>query len=765
MTKVTIPLGKASFTPRGQWIATPETPYMRLDAVTDSGNAYVSYVDNNASPLTDVTKWMKYAEKGDPFLFDDFTPEQIADLKKPATDAAALANEATLAANTQTGLALEATTAANNAVDLANEVATHPPIIVDDYWHVWNYETNEYEATDKKAKGETGAAALVVQTTGTSETDVMSQKTVTDELALKANQTDLVQLAGEMSELDLKDVVQSNKIKDIENVIITMNPNQSAQLSLSGRKTISLPKNASNGGMQVKLEGLTAKNLVVNGDFRNGTTGWMSATSSSNTVVSGVMVNTGNGTNIEPNAYTDIGAKEVGNKYYATVKVKAKSDTCNRIRIMSVDSFASISNPVIDTTYTMSGIITASTNYRYLVVYHNYASAAESSGKSIEIGDVSCINLTATFGAGNEPDLATCDAMFSDYFEGVKSFVPTGRVRSVDALGLNPTSLYLQSPVLRSNGLVKDEIRKGANGYELVKRVGVGTLGSELIANGNFATDTTWLKQTGWTISGGSANYDATANTVNIRQAITLEVNSFYEVKFTVLSGTARISINTIVGATIGAPPPANYATGSHIVRFKATVINGVAIFGYNANGGTAFSLDNFSVKKIIASDGIISDTSVFTVLGSNIHYTLATPVIIQISYGGILNSAENGTIYHEPVVADAGVYGTNVAILLTDYPISSIEEIIKHEDGVDTYLNASTAVIAPDGLSFTHPDLGSGDLVLFTYAFDKETTNGNITATFYDSNVVKIDTVTGKAYKISDVVTNGVLTRTLTEV
>ena len=101
----------------------------------------------------------------------------------------------------------------------------------------------------------------------------------------------------------------------------------------------------------------------------------------------------------------------------------------------------------------------------------------------------------------------------------------------------------------------------------------------------------------------------------------------------------------------------------------------------------------------------------------------------------------------------------------MTDYPIDSLEEIIKYEDGVETCLDTSTAVIASGGLSFTHPDLLDGDLVLFTYAFDKESTNGNITATFYDSNVVKIDTATGKAYKIEDVVTNGKLTRTLTEV
>lgn len=39
-------------------------------------------------------------DKGDPFTYNDFTPEQIAELQKPATDAAAYANEkATEAAN------------------------------------------------------------------------------------------------------------------------------------------------------------------------------------------------------------------------------------------------------------------------------------------------------------------------------------------------------------------------------------------------------------------------------------------------------------------------------------------------------------------------------------------------------------------------------------------------------------------------------------------------------------------------------------------
>lgn len=415
-----------------------------------------------------------------------------------------------------------------------------------------------------------------------------------------------------IEELRMSDLRQMSAIKEVENTLNSININQETTNTASGYGTISLPKNAANGGMSVKLEGLTAENLIVNGDF-NSSEGW--TTTPQANIVNGELVHTSlAGYGWSQNFDTSIGDKiywggivyslteNPANDIYSTPFIhfnkttKLSNQTSTPLRLSAIGTATELSTEI-----RLNSYYDGKVNHRFDKIF--------------------AINLTKTFGAGNEPDLATCDAMFSDYFEGVKSFVSTGRVRSVGKNGLNPTALYLTAPELRSNGTVKDEIRKGANGYELVKRI---------------------------------SDVDGTV---------------------------------------------------------------------------------------------------------------LATPVISPISHGGVLNSAENGTVYHEPVIADAGVYGTNMAILLTDYPISSIEEIIKHEDGVDTYLNASTAVIAPDGLSFTHPDLTDGDLVLFTYAYDKESTSGNITATFYDSNVVKIDTATGTAYKIEDVVTNGVLTRTLTEV
>ena len=141
----------------------------------------------------------------------------------------------------------------------------------------------------------------------------------------------------------------------------------------------------------------------------------------------------------------------------------------------------------------------------------------------------------------------------------------------------------------------------------------------------------------------------------------------------------------------------------------------------------------------------------------------LDNPVITPISYGGILNSAESGTVYHEPIIADAGVYGTKMDILMTDYPISAIGEISKFEDGVGTYLGVATAVIASDGLSFTHPDLVSGDLVLFTYEYDRESIGRAMTLTHFDSRYVVKDTANANVYRITPTITNGVLTWTLT--
>ena len=56
------------------------------------------------------------------------------------------------------------------AKDLAQEVVTHPPAIINGYWHLWNHVTNQYDTTYVKAAGDTAYEIWLAEgNTGTKE--------------------------------------------------------------------------------------------------------------------------------------------------------------------------------------------------------------------------------------------------------------------------------------------------------------------------------------------------------------------------------------------------------------------------------------------------------------------------------------------------------------------------------------------------------------------------------------------------------------------
>ncbi len=147
--------------------------------------------------------------------------------------------------------------------------------------------------------------------------------------------------------------------------------------------------------------------------------------------------------------------------------------------------------------------------------------------------------------------------------------------------------------------------------------------------------------------------------------------------------------------------------------------------------------------------------------------YQLAEPEILPVQVSGSVISHPNGTIYVEPITTVAGVYNSNMLVTYDDLPIKEIEKITKidYETGLGTDLDVSAAVIAEDGLSFTHPDLSNGDIVFFEYFYDVETTQGECIIEYYDSRYVIKDKTTGQFYKWNVVVDNGTPSIELEEV
>jgi len=139
----------------------------------------------------------------------------------------------------------------------------------------------------------------------------------------------------------------------------------------------------------------------------------------------------------------------------------------------------------------------------------------------------------------------------------------------------------------------------------LDKRLGL-TLGSELVTNGTFDTDSDWTKGSGWTISAGKANYNAVSNATAISQTgWSAPIGT--KIVFTVsgvTGGTARVNIfnqsDVVIGGTFN-----GISNGTYSFITTAAITNGIKIYGYNDSSGSprvAFSIDDVSVKVLFGN-------------------------------------------------------------------------------------------------------------------------------------------------------------------
>jgi hypothetical protein len=148
-------------------------------------------------------------------------------------------------------------------------------------------------------------------------------------------------------------------------------------------------------------------------------------------------------------------------------------------------------------------------------------------------------------------------------------------------------------------------------------------------------------------------------------------------------------------------------------------------------------------------------------------NYSLKTPIATPLETSGLLTSEPSGKVYRQPAVEDSGMYDAGIVVSDSEHPIDTLESlaIYDFETGLETDLDVSTAVIASGGLSFTHAGLTDGDIVTYRYLHADAYPVGESTVTHFDSRYVKIDSVTGKAYKWDLSVADGVASIGLTEV
>ena len=126
-----------------------------------------------------------------------------------------------------------------------------------------------------------------------------------------------------------------------------------------------------------------------------------------------------------------------------------------------------------------------------------------------------------------------------------------------------------------------------------------GLLGPELLTNGDFASDTVWVKGSTWTISAGVASVNAPAAVSLLSQSLSLTVGAMYQVQITLsayTSGSCTLRF-TNAGSAVGGGPTL-LAAGTYI---EYMTLGGVAdSFSVRApNALAVYSIDNVSLRRV----------------------------------------------------------------------------------------------------------------------------------------------------------------------
>lgn len=147
------------------------------------------------------------------------------------------------------------------------------------------------------------------------------------------------------------------------------------------------------------------------------------------------------------------------------------------------------------------------------------------------------------------------------------------------------------------DGLIKESNLQDVN---LVNNGDFSELGSELVTNGTFDTDSDWVKGSGWSIANGKASCNGSST--NLSQNGVLVVGKNYKITITVtdyVSGTVEVSAGASPRGTMS-------ANGTYTFYQNATPTTNFYIVAQSFNG----SVDNVSIQEVDPNDEWIEGTN-----------------------------------------------------------------------------------------------------------------------------------------------------------
>ncbi len=176
--------------------------------------------------------------------------------------------------------------------------------------------------------------------------------------------------------------------------------------------------------------GRLIRNLITNGNFVNGVTGWQ-ISGATGTATNNIATLVGTGSySYHQSAQNTIFPVIVGHKIYARAKMRITSGSSTDFRLYisssgytanaQVSTFAT--NPVLNTWYTGSFVAVVPSNFLDMIRFvlrASFTDAASADAAQTQAQQMIVVDLTAIYGAGNEPTKEQCDLMFANANGGI----------------------------------------------------------------------------------------------------------------------------------------------------------------------------------------------------------------------------------------------------------------------------------------------------------------------------------------------------------
>jgi len=224
-----------------------------------------------------------------------------------------------------------------------------------------------------------------------------------------------------------------------------------------------------------------------------------------------------------------------------------------------------------------------------------------------------------------------------------------------------PTATWLPTPLAydtftRADGTIGSSETTGPDGQTTPqlswtngaissnKMVITPTLGSELIVNGGFDTDTAWTKDPTWTISGGVGIATSAGSGDNIRQSI-LTTGSWYQNTFDLVTFTSGI-FRANFGGSAG---PNRTSVGTYTITDRAVGTSG----GIRSSAvGTSGTIDDISFKPLTLSSlfSTVSTSDANVILGTEMTMTPGTQAGVVLSLDSTSNPQNFVIFYHDGI-------------------------------------------------------------------------------------------------------------------